>query len=108
AKANLPRCLEAGSRMPARAGREGAFAAGLARDDRLRWSMRLGDLEEDLRERDCVFHRQGGAHAIWFKNACRGVYFAGADFGLRMISARLRKELFADSAFGNALATFGS
>src|SRR2546425_884914 len=30
-----PRCLEAGSRMPARAGREGAFSAGLARDDRI-------------------------------------------------------------------------
>src|SRR5439155_5609965 len=56
AKANLPRCLEAGSRMPARAGREGAFSAGLARDDRIRWRMRLADLERHLRERGCVFH----------------------------------------------------
>jgi len=81
AKANLPRCLEAGSRMPARAGREGAFAAGLARDDRIRWRMRLADLERHLRERDCVFHRQGGADASWFKKALSGrVYFAAADF----------------------------
>jgi len=28
--------------------------------------MRLADLERHLREHGCVFHRQGGAHAIWF------------------------------------------
>ncbi len=43
--------------------------------------MRLADLQRHLREHGCVFHRQGGAHAIWFKNALSGgVYFAAADF----------------------------
>src|SRR5205814_4375294 len=41
--------------MPAGAGREGAIAAGLARDDRIRWCMRLADLERHLRKHGYVF-----------------------------------------------------
>jgi mRNA interferase HicA len=35
--------------------------------------MRLADLERHLREHGCVFHRQGGAHAIWFDRARRKI-----------------------------------
>jgi predicted RNA binding protein YcfA (HicA-like mRNA interferase family) len=35
--------------------------------------MRLADLERHLQEHGCVFHRQGGAHAIWFNRARRKI-----------------------------------
>jgi len=28
--------------------------------------MKLADLERHLRRQGCVFHREGGAHSIWF------------------------------------------
>jgi mRNA interferase HicA len=28
--------------------------------------MKLADLERHLRQHGCLFHREGGAHTIWF------------------------------------------
>jgi predicted RNA binding protein YcfA (HicA-like mRNA interferase family) len=35
--------------------------------------MKLSDLERHLRNSGCNFHREGGAHSIWFNAKCRKI-----------------------------------
>ena len=35
--------------------------------------MKLAELERHLRQQSCIFHREGGAHSVWFNPANRKI-----------------------------------